>query len=270
MNYSYLLDRHLIFQHIQAVADQLQLETYVVGGFVRDLLLERPSKDIDIVCIGSGIGLAKAVAEAVGKADQVVVFKNFGTAMVQWEDWKLEFVGARRESYRKDSRKPTVEDGTLEDDQCRRDFTINALALCLNRNRWGELLDPFEGVEDLKCRVIQTPLAPAKTFSDDPLRMLRAVRFAVQLGMDIAPDTRVAIQQHATRINIVSQERIIAELNKIVAAPKPSQGFNLLHQLDLLRIIFPDLVALQGTETIQGQSHKDMWHKPPETFGCDG
>ncbi len=260
MNYSYLLDRHLIFQHIQAVADQLQLETYVVGGFVRDLLLERPSKDIDIVCIGSGIGLAKAVAEAVGKADQVVVFKNFGTAMVQWEDWKLEFVGARRESYRKDSRKPTVEDGTLEDDQCRRDFTINALALCLNRNRWGELLDPFEGVEDLKCRVIQTPLAPAKTFSDDPLRMLRAVRFAVQLGMDIAPDTRVAIQQHATRINIVSQERIIAELNKIVAAPKPSQGFNLLHQLDLLRIIFPDLVALQGTETIQGQSHKDNFY----------
>jgi poly(A) polymerase len=260
MNYSYLLDRYPIFRHIQAVADQLQLETYVVGGFVRDLLLERPSQDIDIVCIGSGIGLAKAVAEAVGKADQVVIFKNFGTAMVQCEDWQLEFVGARKESYCKDSRKPTVEDGTLEDDQCRRDFTMNALALCLNRNRWGELVDPFAGVKDLECRVIQTPLAPDKTFSDDPLRMLRAVRFAVQLAMNIAPGTRVAIQQHAVRISIVSQERIIAELNKIVAAPKPSQGFNLLHQLDLLRIIFPDLVALQGTETIQGQSHKDNFY----------
>jgi putative nucleotidyltransferase with HDIG domain len=260
MNYSYLLDRYPILQRIQTVADQMQLESYVVGGFVRVLLLDRPTKDIDIVCVGSGIRLAKAVAEAVGKADQVVVFKNFGTAMTQWEDWKLEFIGARRESYCKDSRKPTVEDGTLEDDQCRRDFTINALAICLNSDRWGELLDPFSGVEDLKRCVIQTPLAPAKTFSDDPLRMLRAVRFSVQLAMDIAPDTRVAIQQHASRISIVSQERIIAELNQIIAAPMPSRGFNLLYQLDLLSIIFPDLVALQGTETIQGQSHKDNFY----------
>lgn len=260
MNYSYLLDLYPILQRIQAVADRMQLESYVVGGFVRDLLLERPTKDIDIVCVGSGIRLAKAVAEAVGKADQVVVFKNFGTAMVQWEDWKLEFIGARKESYRKDSRKPTVEDGTLEDDQYRRDFTINALAICLNSDRWGELVDPFLGVVDLKRCIIQTPLAPAKTFSDDPLRMLRAVRFAVQLAMDIAPDTRVAIRQHASRINIVSQERIIAELNQIIAAPMPSRGFNLLYQLDLLPIIFPDLVALQGTETIQGQSHKDNFY----------
>lgn len=260
MNYSYLLDLYPILQRIQAVADRMQLESYVVGGFVRDLLLERPTKDIDIVCVGSGIRLAKAVAEAVGKADQVVVFKNFGTAMVQWEDWKLEFIGARKESYRKESRKPTVEDGTLEDDQYRRDFTINALAICLNSDHWGELVDPFLGVVDLKRRIIQTPLAPAKTFSDDPLRMLRAVRFAVQLTMDIAPDTRVAIQQHASRISIVSQERIIAELNQIIAAPMPSRGFNLLYQLDLLPIIFPDLVALQGTETIQGQSHKDNFY----------
>jgi poly(A) polymerase len=260
MNYSYLLDLYPILQRIQAVADRMQLESYVVGGFVRDLLLERPTKDIDIVCVGSGIRLAKAVAEAVGKADQVVVFKNFGTAMVQWEDWKLEFIGARKESYRKESRKPTVEDGTLEDDQYRRDFTINALAICLNSDHWGELVDPFLGVVDLKRCIIQTPLAPAKTFSDDPLRMLRAVRFAVQLTMDIAPDTRVAIQQHASRISIVSQERIIAELNQIIAAPMPSRGFNLLYQLDLLPIIFPDLVALQGTETIQGQSHKDNFY----------
>jgi poly(A) polymerase len=260
MNCSYLLDRYPVLRHIQVVADQLQLETYVVGGVVRDLLLKRPTQDIDIVCVGSGIGLAKAVAEAVGKTDQVVVFKNFGTAMVQWEDWKLEFVGARKESYCKESRKPTVEEGTLEEDQRRRDFTINTLAICLNSDRWGELVDLFSGVEDLKRRVIQTPLAPAKTFSDDPLRMLRAVRFAVQLGMDIAPDTRVAIQQHSARISIVSQERIIAELNQIIASPMPSLGFNLLQQLDLLHIIFPDLVALQGTETIQGQSHKDNFY----------
>jgi len=260
MNCSCLLDRYPVLRHIRVVADLLQLETYVVGGGVRDLFLKRPTKDIDIVCIGSGIELAKAVAEAVGKADQVVVFKNFGTAMIQWEDWKLEFVGARKESYRKDSRKPTVEDGTLADDQHRRDFTINALAICLNSDRWGDLVDPFSGVEDLKRRVIQTPLAPTKTFSDDPLRMLRAVRFAVQLEMDIAPDTFTAIQQHAARISIVSQERIIGELNQIIAAPMPSRGFHLLYQLDLLPIIFPDLVALQGTETIQGQSHKDNFY----------
>ena len=260
MNYSYLLDQYPIFQRIRDVADQAQLETYVVGGFVRDLLLERFTKDIDIVCIGSGIELAKAVAHAVDRTDQVVVFKNFGTAMVRWGSWTLEFVGARKESYRKDSRKPTVEGGTLADDQNRRDFTINSLAICLNNNRWGELVDPFQGMEDLKRRIIKTPLAPDKTFSDDPLRMLRAVRFAVQLNMNIAPETRVAIRQHAERINIISQERIITELNKIIAAPTPSRGFYLLHQLDLLAIIFPELVALQGTDTIQGLSHKDNFY----------
>jgi poly(A) polymerase len=257
VNYSYLIDQHPVFKHIRAVADQLRLETYVVGGFVRDSLLERPSKDIDIVCVGSGIGLAQAVAEALGRTEHLVVFKNFGTAMVRWQDWELEFVGARKESYRKDSRKPSVEQGTLQDDQHRRDFTINALAICLNKNRWGELVDPFGGIEDLKHRVIETPLAPAQTFSDDPLRMMRAVRFAVQLAMDITPDTLVAIREHAARINVVSQERIIVELNKIIASPMPSRGLNLLHQAGLLSIIFPDLVALQGVETIQGQSHKD-------------
>jgi poly(A) polymerase len=260
MNYSHLLDRHPVFQRIRAVVDQIQLETYVVGGFVRDLLLARPSKDIDIVCVGSGIGLAKAVAEALGKAESLVVFKNFGTAKVQWEGWELEFVGARKESYRRDSRNPAVEDGTLQDDQCRRDFTINALAICLNNNSWGELVDPFEGVKDLKRRIIRTPLTPAKTFSDDPLRMLRAVRFAVQLAMDITPDTLSAIQQHAERIDIVSQERVIAELNKIIATPTPSRGFYLLDQLGLLRIIFPELIALKGAEAIQGHSHKDNFH----------
>jgi poly(A) polymerase len=260
MNYSHLLDRHPVFQRIRAVVDQIQLETYVVGGFVRDLLLARPSKDIDIVCVGSGIGLAKAVAEALGKAESLVVFKNFGTAKVQWEGWELEFVGARKESYRRDSRNPAVENGTLQDDQCRRDFTINALAICLNNNSWGELVDPFEGVKDLKRRIIRTPLTPAKTFSDDPLRMLRAVRFAVQLAMDITPDTLSAIQQHAERIDIVSQERVIAELNKIIATPTPSRGFYLLDQLGLLRIIFPELIALKGAEAIQGHSHKDNFH----------
>ena len=260
MNYSYLLDRYSVLQRIRAVADRLQLETYVVGGFVRDLLLERPSKDIDIVCIGSGIELAKAVAEALGKAEHLVVFKNFGTAMVRWEDWALEFVGARKESYRRDSRKPAVEEGTLQDDQRRRDFTINSLAICLNHDCWGELVDPFEGVKDLKRRIISTPLPSADTFSDDPLRMLRAVRFAVQLAMDIVPDTFAAIQQHAERIDIVSQERIIAELNQIIATPTPSRGFYLLDQLGLLRIIFPELVALKGTEAIQGHSHKDNFH----------
>lgn len=261
MNYSHLLEPYPILQRIQAVADQLQLETYVVGGFVRDLLLQRPSKDIDVVCVGSGIALAQAVAQALGKEDEVVVFKNFGTAMVRWEGGELEFVGARKESYQRDSRKPIVEDGTLADDQNRRDFTINALAICLNKARWGELVDSFGGVADLERGVIQTPLAPATTFSDDPLRMLRAIRFSVQLNMSIASDTLAAIRDQAARIEIISQERIITELNKIILAPIPSQGFKLLYEVGLLPLIFPELVALQGRETIQGQSHKDnFWH----------
>ena len=257
MNYSHLLDKYPIFRRIRVVADQLQLATYVVGGFVRDLLLERSSKDIDLVCIGSGIQLARAMAQEIGKANQVTVFKNFGTAMIQWEGWELEFVGARKESYSKNSRKPTVDHGTLIDDQNRRDFTINSLAICLNSNRWGALVDPFGGIEDLKRKVIQTPLDPATTFSDDPLRMMRAIRFAVQLDMTIAPKTLNAIQQHTERIKIVSQERIITELNKIMAVSTPSWGFKLLHQVNLLPMLFPELVALQGIETVQGQSHKD-------------
>lgn len=254
---SHLLTRYPILKRIGTVADQLQLETYVVGGFVRDFLLNRPSTDIDIVCVGDGVGLAQAVAKTLNGNVQVMVFKNFGTAMLPWQDGQLEFVGARKESYGRDSRKPVVTAGTLKDDQCRRDFTINALAVCLNEAHWGELVDPFGGVADLKHRIIRTPLAPAQTFSDDPLRMIRAVRFAVQLSMDMASDTHTAIQQYAQRIKIVSQERIIAELNKIIAASIPSRGFYLLHQLNLLPLILPELVALQGTETIQNHSHKD-------------
>ncbi len=257
MNCKHLLAPHPILQRVGRIADQLQTETYVVGGFVRDLLLERPCQDVDIVSIGSGIALAQAVAQDLGRADNVVVFKNFGTAMVPWQGGELEFVGARKESYRRDSRKPLVEDGTLADDQNRRDFTINALAICLNSDRWGTLIDPFGGIDHLQQRIIRTPLAPATTFSDDPLRMLRAARFAVQLDMTLAPDTLAALAQYADRISIVSQERIIAELNKIVAAPAPSRGFRLLRDAGLLARIFPELVALQGTETIQGQSHKD-------------
>ncbi|MEL6152428.1 MAG: HD domain-containing protein, partial [Bacteroidota bacterium] len=199
----------------------------------------------------------QAVGQALGKAQQVTVFKNFGTAMVPWQGGALEFVGARKESYRQDSRKPVVEDGSLADDQRRRDFTINAMAISLNKAHWGTLIDPFGGVEDLQRRCLQTPLDPATTFTDDPLRMLRAVRFAVQLELTIAPETLTALEQHAERINIVSQERIITELNKIVAAHVPSRGFQLLRQVGLLQRIFPELVALQGTETIQDQSHKD-------------
>ena len=260
MHYQHLLDPYPVLKRIGAVADELQLETYVIGGFVRDLLLQRPSKDIDIMCVGSGITLARAVAQALGVKQDVAVFKNFGTAMVPWKGGELEFVGARKESYNRASRKPVVETGTLADDQNRRDFTINTLAICLNQDRWGELVDPFGGVQDLQQRIIRTPLDPAITFSDDPLRMLRAIRFAVQLDMDIAPDTLAAIQQHAARVDIVSQERITAELNKIVMAPVPSVGFKLLHQVDLLQRIFPELVALQGQETIQGHSHKDNFY----------
>lgn len=260
MNYRCFLDQYPILKRVQVVADQLQLATYVVGGCVRDWILGRSSQDIDIVCVGSGIELATAVAASFDQAPQVVVFKRFGTAMIRGKDWQLEFVGARKESYQSNSRKPTVASGTLADDQHRRDFTINTLAICLNSACWGDLTDPFDGLGDLKRRFIRIPLAGTKTFSDDPLRMMRAVRFAVQLDMDIVPTTLVAIQQHAARIKIISQERIIAELNKIVAAANPSRGFYLLYQLDLLPRIFPELVALQGVETIQGQSHKDNFH----------
>ena len=261
MNYSSVLYRYPILQWVGKVADQYQLETYVIGGFVRDLLLKSVSKDIDIVCVGSGIQLAKAVARAIDQNIKVTVFKNFGTAIIKWNNWEVEFVGARKESYRKDSRKPVVENGTLEDDQNRRDLTINAIAICLNHDRFGELIDPFEGLKDLQKKTIQTPLDPAITFSDDPLRMIRAIRFASQLQFTIAPATFKAIQQHAQRSNIVSKERIVAELHKIILAKVPSRGFKLLFDAGLLTLIFPELASLQGTETIDGKSHKDnLYH----------
>ena len=233
------------------------MEAYVIGGYVRDIFLNRHSKDIDIVAVGSGIELAKAVARKLGKRATLSVFKNFGTAQVKAGDLELEFVGARRESYSHDSRKPIVEDGTLEDDQNRRDFTINALALCLNKDRFGELIDPFGGLDDMEDLIIRTPLDPDITFSDDPLRMMRAVRFATQLGFFIDPDTFDAIIRNRERISIISKERIVDELNKIMLSPKPSIGFELLDKSGLLPLIFPELCALKGVEMIEGIGHKD-------------
>ena len=246
-----------IFHLISEAADQLSMESYVIGGFVRDIFLHRPSKDIDIVTVGSGIELAQLVAKKLGRKANLSVFKNFGTAQVKWGGMELEFVGARKESYNRNSRKPIVEDGTLEDDQQRRDFTINALALCINQDRYGELIDPFNGLSDLENLHIVTPLDPDITFSDDPLRMLRAVRFASQLGFFIDPDTFEAIIRNKQRIDIISKERIIDELNKIVASPKPSIGFELLEKCGLLELILPELTALKGIETKEGIGHKD-------------
>ena len=245
------------FPMIGEEADRLGLETYVIGGYVRDLILRRPSKDIDVVTVGSGIELAKAVARRLGRGAHLSVFKNFGTAQVKVGDCEIEFVGARRESYRRDSRKPIVEDGTLEDDQNRRDFTINALALCLNDGRYGELVDPFGGLDDLEAWRIVTPRDPDVTFSDDPLRMMRAVRFASQLGFDLDPETFDAIARNRERIAIISKERIADELNKIMLSPKPSIGFDLLDKCGLLELIFPELCALKGAETREGIGHKD-------------
>jgi len=245
------------FRMISDIADRLQLETYVIGGYVRDLFLRRPSMDIDIVTVGSGIDFARAVEKKLGRDAYLSVFKNFGTAQIKYKDWDIEFVGARRESYSRDSRKPVVEDGTLEDDQNRRDFTINALAMCLNKNRYGELVDPFGGLDDLENLRIVTPLDPDVTFSDDPLRMMRAIRFASQLGFFIDPDTYDAIQRNRGRIEIISKERIADELNKIILSPKPSVGFELLDGSGLLELIFPELCALKGVETKEGVGHKD-------------
>ena len=245
------------FRLVSEAADELGLEAYVIGGYVRDIFLNRPSKDIDIVAVGSGIELARAVANKLGKRANLSVFKNFGTAQVKAGDLELEFVGARRESYSHDSRKPIVEDGTLEDDQNRRDFTINALALCLNKARFGELVDPFGGLDDMEELTIRTPLDPDITFSDDPLRMMRAIRFATQLGFFIAPETFDAIIRNRERIHIISKERIVDELNKIVASPRPSIGFELLDKSGLLPLIFPELCALKGVETKEGIGHKD-------------
>ncbi|MGC1243792.1 MAG: HD domain-containing protein [Chryseosolibacter sp.] len=256
MNLSSSLELPL-FKTIGAVADGRSLDTYVVGGYVRDLVLNRPSKDIDFVCVGSGIDLAQAVAKALGPNLKVSVFKNFGTAQMLYGDLDLEFVGARKESYRAESRKPSVEDGSLEDDQKRRDFTINALAISLNKETFGELIDPFDGVGDMKRKIIRTPLDPVITFSDDPLRMMRAIRFASQLNFDIEADTFAAITSQAERLKIISAERIIDELNKIIMSPLPSYGFKLLFHSGLLRQFFPEMVALHGVEYIGNQAHKD-------------
>lgn len=245
------------FRLIQEAADELGVDAYVIGGYVRDIFLHRPSKDIDVVAVGSGIELAKAVAHKLGRKANLSVFRNFGTAQVKLGDLEIEFVGARKESYSRDSRKPIVEDGTLEDDQNRRDFTINALALCLNKNRYGELVDPFGGLMDMENLTIRTPLDPDITFSDDPLRMMRAIRFSSQLGFFIDPDTFEAIERNKERIEIISKERIIDELNKIVLSPKPSVGFVLLDKCGLLPLIFPELYALKGVETKEGIGHKD-------------
>ena len=244
---------------VSEAARELGLEAYIVGGYVRDLVLNRPSKDIDFVCVGSGIELAGSVAQKIS-GSSLSVFKNFGTAQIKSGSLELEFVGARKESYRRDSRKPIVEDGTLEDDQLRRDFTINAMAISLQPESFGELVDPFNGLEDLKRKIIITPLDPKITFSDDPLRMLRAVRFAAQLNFDIDGDVMAAIEQNKERLSIVSTERITDELNKIIASPKPSYGFQLLFHTGLLEIIFPEMAELQGVETRSGKSHKDNFY----------
>jgi poly(A) polymerase len=246
-----------VFAILSETADELGKESYVIGGYVRDLFLNRPSKDIDVVVVGSGIEMAELFASKLGKKTTIAVFKNFGTAQVKYNDLEIEFVGARKESYRSDSRKPTVEDGTLEDDQNRRDFTINALALCLNKDRFGELVDPFNGTADIKHKIIRTPLDPDITFSDDPLRMMRGIRFAAQLKFFIEERTFDAIYRNRQRIEIISKERIADELTKIVASPKPSIGFDLLEKTGLLAIIFPELLQLKGTEEKAGKGHKD-------------
>lgn len=249
-----------IFKIISKVADDQQKECYVIGGFVRDIFLKRGSKDIDVVAVGSGIELAAGVAEVLGKKAKLTVFKNFGTAQVKFHDLEVEFVGARKESYMRDSRKPIVEDGTLEDDQNRRDFTINALAICLNANRFGELVDPFGGLTDLKNFVIRTPLNPDITFSDDPLRMMRGIRFSAQLGFFLEESTYDAIARNKDRIEIISKERIADEINKIMMSRKPSVGFILLEKTGLLELIFPELLALKGAETKDGVGHKDNFY----------
>jgi poly(A) polymerase len=246
-----------IFQLMSGVADDLGIECYLIGGYVRDLLLQRPSKDIDVVVVGSGIDMAKAVAQKLGKNTHVSIFKTYGTAQVKNRQYELEFVGARRESYQQESRNPIVEDGTLEEDQNRRDFTINALAICLNKARFGELIDPFGGISDLEQKILRTPLNPDITFSDDPLRMLRAIRFATQLEFRIADDTLDAITRYSQRITIITKERVLDELNKIMAAPKPSIGFRLLDKCELLPIVFPEMAALKGVEKRGNRAHKD-------------
>ena len=256
---------HSIFSTISDVAAETGTSIFVIGGFVRDLILDRPSTDIDFVVLGNGLEIAKLVAEKL-EATKVAYYKNFGTAAFTHDDLQIEFVGARKESYNRDSRKPIVENGSLQDDQNRRDFTINALAISLNKSSFGEVLDPFNGLEDLNNRIIKTPLEPAKTYSDDPLRMMRAIRFATQLNFKIEENSFNAIAENADRLEIISQERILTELNKIILADKPSIGFKLLFDAQLLNYFFPEMVALHGVETIDGKSHKDNFYHTLEVL----
>ena len=260
-----ILDKD-IFHKISEAADSLQLECYVVGGYVRDLFLERPSNDIDVVVVGSGILVADALKKMLGKKAHLSVFRNFGTAQVKYKDTEVEFVGARKESYHRDSRKPIVEDGTLEDDQNRRDFTINAMAVCLNKERFGELVDPFDGVYDLEDGIIATPLDPDVTFSDDPLRMMRCVRFATQLNFQIEPETYEALSRNADRLKIISGERIADEMNKIMLSKHPSSGFYYLKETGLLELIIPELCALDVVETRNGRAHKNNYDHTMEVL----
>ena len=256
--------QHPVFKVISAIAGDMDVDAYVIGGFVRDIFLQRPSKDIDVVVIGNGIAFAEKVAERLKV--KLSVFKNFGTAMLKYRDLEVEFVGARKESYRAHSRKPIVENGSLEDDQKRRDFTINALAIALHPKQYGELIDPFGGLADMENRLIRTPLDPVETFSDDPLRIMRAIRFATQLNFEIDADAIAAIKANTERMRIVSQERITDELNKIILSPKPSIGFKYLFDTGVLHIIFPQMVALQGVEIINGKGHKDNFYHTLEVL----
>ncbi|MDX1271211.1 HD domain-containing protein [Bizionia paragorgiae] len=260
MNYKEAL-QHTIFKTISKSAAELNLDSYVIGGFVRDFLLQRgDAKDIDIVAIGSGIALAKQVAKNLPNKPKVQVFKTYGTAMLRYQDIEVEFVGARKESYTQDSRNPVVENGSLQDDQNRRDFTINALALNLSETHFGALLDPFNGVQDLENKVIKTPLNPDITYSDDPLRMLRAIRFATQLDFEIEKESLLAITRNSERIKIITNERIVVEINKILESKVPSKGFLLLEKTGLLKYILPELTALKGIDEVEGQTHKDNFY----------
>lgn len=259
------LNEH-IYQLIGKCANELNVDAYLIGGFVRDIFLDRPSKDIDVVAIGKGIDLATRVKEELGEEAHLSVFKNFGTAQIKLNDLEIEFVGARKESYNRGSRKPMVEDGTLQDDQLRRDFTINALAIGLSKDNFGKLLDPFNGLEDLKNKIIKTPLDPDITYSDDPLRMMRAIRFASQLGFTIETESFNALSKNKDRIGIVSKERIADELNKIILSPTPSYGFKLLFDTGILHLIFPEMVKLHGVDTVKGLSHKDNFYHTLEVL----
>jgi putative nucleotidyltransferase with HDIG domain len=263
-NYSQYL-KHPVFKVASEIVTEKNVEAYVIGGFVRDLLLDRPSKDIDIVVVGSGLDLAKACAEKL-RVKKVSTFERFGTAHFRYKDLEVEFVGARKESYRSDSRKPSIEDGSLRDDQNRRDFSINALALNLHKDHFGELIDPFNGRVDLDKKIIRTPLEPAKTYSDDPLRMMRAIRFATQLDFKIENKSLEAIAENAHRLEIISRERIVTELNKIILSDTPSRGFKLLYSTKLLHQFFPEMIALQGIETRDGKSHKDNFYHTLEVL----